>query len=258
FLLLIAAGVFRELRDAQWATAIMVLSAIAFVVLIALHQRVRRQERWYETLRAHNEQGLHRIARLWDVLPARQARVDVDAHAYAADLDVFGAPSLAQLLGPVSTPAGRATLQSWLLAPSEAETIRARQSSVRALAGNIDVRDAAAGHALVSAEVPDSDIESFLSWAASSETIPHLQLLRVLAFIIPATTLALIVAQATGAIGGTYWILPVVAAGVVTFGPGRRIDRTLRRAFRREGMFTGYPDLLALLADVPSDAPLLV
>src|SRR5690606_37787766 len=127
FLLLIAAGVFRGLRDAQWATAIMVLSAIAFVVLIALHQRVRRQERWYETLRAHNEQGLHRIARLWDVLPARHARVDVDAHAYAADLDVFGAPSLAQLLGLVSTPAGRATLESWLLAPAEAETIRARQ-----------------------------------------------------------------------------------------------------------------------------------
>jgi hypothetical protein len=235
----------------------MVVLALAFVVLIALHQRVRREERWHETLRALNEQGLQRIARLWDALPARPARADVERHAYAADLDVFGAPALAQLLGPVSTPAGRATLEAWLLAPADGGTIRDRQEAARVLAGRIEARDAAAGHALASAGVPAADIEGFLAWAESPDPLPRLGLLRVLAFLLPAATLALIVAQASGRVGGAYWILPVAAAAAVTFGPGRRIDRTLRRAFRREGMFTGYPDLLGVVAGAATDAPLL-
>ena len=235
----------------------MALSAIAFVFLIARHQRVRREERWYETLRALNEQGLHRLARVWDALPVRTARTDVEAHAYAADVDVFGSPALAQLLGPTSTPAGRATLEAWLLAPASAETVRARQDAVRALAGAIDLRDDAAGHALASAAVPPGDLESFLAWAESPDTVPRMAVLRVLGFVLPAATLALIVAQAAGWIAGPYWILSVGAAAAVTFGPGRAIDRTLRRAFRREGMFAGYPDLLATVAQARVEAPLI-
>jgi DNA mismatch repair ATPase MutS len=52
-------------------------------------------------------------------------------------------------------------------------------------------------------------------------------------------------------------VLPIVAAAVVTFGPGRAIDRALRRAFRREGMFHGYPELLATVSAATVDAPLL-
>jgi hypothetical protein len=257
FLLLIGAGVLREIRPSPWPAAAMALFAMAFVLLIARHQRVRREERWYETLRALNEQGLHRLARVWGALPVRTARADVDAHAYAADVDVFGTPALAQLLGPTSTPAGRATLEAWLLSAASAGTVRARQEAVRALAGAIDVRDAAAGHALASATVPPGDLESFLGWAESPEAVRHLPLLRALGFVVPAATLALIIAQAAGWIAGHYWILSVAVAAAVTFGPGRAIDRTLRRAFRREGMFTGYPELLATVAHAPVDAPLI-
>jgi hypothetical protein len=272
FLLLLASGVIAELRPGGVQLLVTVLLAAVFIALIVAHQRVRRQERWWETLRDLNRLGLARLARDWDALPPRRphvARVDGsgggagkdadgsgESHAYAEDLDLFGSPALAQLLGPASTPAGREILSGWLLAPSSAAVLRERHAAVRELAPLTDLRDELAALAMPSSRIPAVEIERFLAWAEDEPAL-RIGALRIAAFVVPLTTVALVVADITGIIGPALWIFPLLAAAAITFGPGRALDRTFRRAFGREGLFRAYPELLERAASIEPASPAL-
>jgi hypothetical protein len=257
FLGALAFGVLWEVRTSTTALAAALVAAAAFVALVLWHGRVRRAERWFETLRELSEDGLRRLGRDWAALPPRPAPWPVGGHAYAEDADIFGSPALAQLLGPVGTPDGQRTLAEWLLTPTAAGEVRRRQAAVAELAPLRDLRDGVAAHARASANVAARDVERFLEWA-EDERQPHVTLpLRVLAWLVPAATVSLLGAQITGTIDGAWWLGSVAVAAAITFGAGRAMDRTLRRAFGREGMFTAYPELLAAVCGTELASALL-
>jgi MutS domain V len=257
FLAAVGLGVLWEVRGGALAVAGTLVSAASFVGLVVWHGRVRRAERWYETLRTLNEEGLHRLDRAWAALPARPAPDPIGGHAYAEDADVFGTPALAQLLGPAGTPAGRRTLADWLLSPADVAEVAARQPAVAELAPLLDLRDEVAAHGRASGEVAAADIARFLEWAEDGSSGHVTPALRVFAWVVPACTVTLLAAHIAGWIDRAWWLLPVAVAAAVTFGAGRAMDRTLRRAFGREGMFTAYPELLAAVCSAPLHAPRL-
>ena len=99
-----------------------------------LHGRVERIVRFYEL-------GMARLSHRWqgrgiagdELLPAD--------HAYASDLDLFGAGSLFELLCTARTSIGRATLANWLLYPARCEEVAERQGAIAELCGALDLRE---------------------------------------------------------------------------------------------------------------------
>lgn len=61
-------------------------------------------------------------------------------HDYAADLDIFGAHSLFQLINRTTTRAGAQMLADWLNTPADRQTITGRQAAVQELAPMLDWR----------------------------------------------------------------------------------------------------------------------
>ncbi len=104
-----------------------------FGVLVVWHARVEDRIAWLEALRLVNERAAARVGRDWGRLPAADAPpgVSLEAHPYAADLDLFGRASLFQWLGPAATATGGNRLASWLLTPAATERDSGAPGSIR-------------------------------------------------------------------------------------------------------------------------------
>ncbi|CAN5598817.1 MutS family DNA mismatch repair protein [soil metagenome] len=257
FAALVVIGLVIE-RTGSLASIVAALVTLgAFVALIAAHRRARTDQDWQDARATLNEDGLHRLSRDWDRLPVRPAPETAKGHAYAADLDLYGPASLSQILGPVGTSAGAATLDRWLLGRADADTVRARQDAVRELAPLHDLRETLAVHAGWSRRGRAHDLERFLRWAESDNWLRHGMVWRALAWLLPAATWMLIVLQATGVVAGALWLLPMAMTLAIYFTAAGRARATFETAFGRESMFEHYPEMLRAVVDVRLDAPVL-
>ncbi len=115
--------------------------AAAFVILLAVHGRVRRRRFRTERGAAFYRRGIARLDGQWAGTGRTGARFSDPHHPYAGDLDLFGEGSLYELLCEARTSMGEATLAAWLLGPSEPEAVRARQAAVQALTPRLDLRE---------------------------------------------------------------------------------------------------------------------
>jgi hypothetical protein len=257
FAAVVVLGLFVERQGGVISITLATLAAAAFVALVVAHRRVRRREQWHDELVAINEQGLHRLARDWDRLPLHVPRADVGGHAYANDLDLFGRASLTQVLGPAGSAIGAATLESWLLRAAAPEHVVERQAAVRELAGMHDLREALVINGRRTRSVRAADVERFLRWAESPTWLMRTAWLRAAAWLLPAATWLLLALHVAGMVDAAYWMLPAMMSLTLYFTVGSRVRKTLDDAFGREGMFTHYPELIALVTHASFESALL-
>ncbi len=114
--------------------------ALAFIVLLIVHDRVIRARKRAERVCAFFEGGLHRLADDWAGRGNAGETHRPDDHPYADDLDLFGQGSLFELICGARTALGEATLAHWLLHPAPPEVVRKRQQAVAELAPRIELR----------------------------------------------------------------------------------------------------------------------
>jgi hypothetical protein len=258
FAALIGAGLFLERRPDPVAFAAVASVVIGFVVLVVAHRRIRSRQDWHAALVAYNEQGEHRLDRVWDRLPEHAPQGDVSTHAYANDLDLFGRASLTQILGPVGSVQGVSCLERWLLARAVPGDVIERQHAVRELATMNDLRETLALNARRTRAVRRAHIERFLAWAESEPWLRRNVLLRIASWLLPLATWSLLALHLAGVVNAALWLLPVLAtAATLYLAPGMRVRRTLDEAFGREGLLAHYPELLAVVTRASFDAPLL-
>jgi hypothetical protein len=155
----------------------------AFVALVLYHTSIRRKRVSAERAADYYRHGIARIEDRWTTLGERGERFGATDHIYAADLDLFGAGSLFQLLSVARTRMGEDTLARWLLAPAAAATIQERHESIVDLRERLDLREEMA----VLGE--DSRVgvnpQSLLAWAESPNQLSQSWLLAA-ALLLPA------------------------------------------------------------------------
>ena len=206
FLLLVAFAVLAlaAFRSDSWLVALAVLLFVIFVGGLVMHHRVNRKLQTVSLRAGLNRDGLARLARDWKALPApltesSSAPTPVGAidPATAADLDLTGYASLAQLLGTPHTPIGKRTVQRWILTPASPATVCARQQSCAELAPQIDFREEVG----VRGRLLESDEEryaQFVAWAEGERWLhAHRHWLWV-ARLLPLAVLSLFVALLVG------------------------------------------------------------
>ena len=250
FAVAVGAGLWAEQTAHGAAYALLAAAVLAFVSAVVVHRKLEERAARLRALVELNELGPARIDRAWERLPERPAPAEATGHHYADDLDLFGHASLVQLLGPVGTAAGRRTLWAWLLAPGELAEVRRRQEAIAELAGARDARDRAAAHALRAGAVAEDELAPLLGWAEGGPPAGPGAFARALAWGLPAATWLLAALDVAGVVDRGWWVLGLLAATAFTFaGPGARARSAFTRAFAREGIFRGFPELLRSLTE---------
>ena len=137
---------------------------IAFIALMAIHQRIQASVARFERAVKFYERGVARLEDNWSGGGETGDRFADKSHPYSEDLDLFGKGSLFELLSTARTKAGEERLASWLLAPAPIPEILARQQSVAEFRPRLDLRE---DLALLGAEVnAGAHPEELVAWAA--------------------------------------------------------------------------------------------
>jgi hypothetical protein len=127
----------REWLSAAW----LFLPFAAFILLLIIHERVKRAIEATQQLYALYQFGIARIEGSWMGKGDSGSEFAQEAHPYASDLDLFGRGSLFELLCAARTSLGRTTLARWLTAPAPRETIETRRAAIDELKPHIDLRE---------------------------------------------------------------------------------------------------------------------
>jgi hypothetical protein len=256
FAVLLAAGVWAELRPGPVPLAVAAAAGIAFLALILVHLPVRQRQRRFDVLARLNEAGEHRLGRSWRDLQARPAPPDLSGVQGTTELNLFGSPALTQLMGPVGTPQGHDALAELLLSSDDEARIVGRQEAVRDLAVRIDFRDQLATEGLLETLPDHHGVGRFLEWSVSEARGVRLPL--VIGYLVPILWLVAILTWSTGVAPSSVIGIPLLIAVALTFsGPGRVARSELTRAFGREAALRAYPRLFERAGDEPFSAPLL-
>jgi hypothetical protein len=281
-LVAIGAVVFALWREsfAPATLAVLVASLTALVTLIVRHERIEQRRDAAATLATINREAAARLRRQWNALPDAWTASGIDDHAYAADLDLFGHASLVQILGPVRTPAGRATLCRWLLASETAtpEEIVTRQASVRELAPLLDLRQQFTGLSRQITSMPaiearlwrrdaalgapggttsdtaataasDPSIGHFVDWAEAPSWLLARPWVSVLAIVLAVLTIGLAVAMIAEWWSNGLWLVTATAGWVLRWFVHTRLEASYAGASGEHGL-RSYAALIALVSGV--------
>jgi hypothetical protein len=213
FLGVLAAAAVLCRTQVSWGIALTVLvlglalTGIWHVRIEAARNAARRGIRFYQS-------GLERLDGTWFGKGTTGTEFLDPHHPYAADLDVFGAGSLFELMNAAHTQIGRTTLAAWLLEAASPEEIVARQEAIKELSPKVDLRERLG---FLAAETQTwIPTESLISWACQPLLLKS-NAVRVLAFCLPWISLALLLT------GHWPWCLGVLS-----------IQSALRRSYKRQ------------------------
>jgi hypothetical protein len=246
---------------------------VAYFVLVVWHARVERRVQWCQALAGVNRRSLAALARDWNAIDAGRpaaaaggappADPDLERHAYAVDLDLFGHASVFQWLGGGATQPGRRTLASWLSRPADPAKIAARQKGVAELAPRLELRQEIAAHGAIVEAERRRDLDTFLAWAvrpgSSATDRPWLApWLASTARALSIATVGLIALRVADVTTNEYWLVLVTVNLALSFGLARWIHPDFDRAGSGQGTLAGYAGILRLLAGGDFTAPSLV
>ena len=265
----LALSVWREWlpRMALWGELLL---AVLFVVTARWHDRVLRR---VERARVHeeiNRRAIHRLRRSFADIPVRTRAPCGAEHPYAADLDLFGERSLAQLLDDTATRVGEARLWQWLLRPGELRHVSERQEAVRELAAAFDFREGleAEGRLLCprqggsAREGPDQggaqkvDPGRLILWASGAVDSRPLRW-RFLAFVLPPITIALWALWFFDVLAPPFWLLFLGAQIAIAIRFGRLAAARFADAEGPGERLGSFHDLFAHLERARFESPAL-
>jgi MutS domain V len=210
----------------------------AFVGIGSWHSRILRAREVAQRAVAFYERGLARIEDRWAGAGETGDRFNDPHHVYAADLDLFGAGNLFQLLSTARTRMGEDTLAEWLLAPAAVERIRERHAAVDELREQLDLREdlAVLGEDVGVGVHP----EALLKWAESPNQMQALWL-RWLAPLLAALAVSAVVVWAIWRMA-TPLVVMVAIEAALTYSLRKSLDEVLHgteHAFRDLSLLAG-------------------
>ena len=232
----------------------LLIPVLAFVALIFYHSSVRRARARAERATNYYRHGMARIEDRWTGQGPTGERFAGAHHIYAADLDLFGAGSLFQLLSVARTRMGEDTLARWLLAPATIAAIKDRHAGIDDLRERLDLREEMA--VLGEEDRVGVNPEALLSWAQAPNELPAGWLFW-LALLLPALAVATAVVWSVKGLMAPFIFIVLVEAGE-TYLVRRAMDKAIQgteSAFHDLKLFAG---LLIRIEENSFAAPPLV
>ncbi len=252
------------------AGALALVALAAFVALIVWHGRVISAEddkrRWARV----NRDAELRVSDGWQRLPEDGARFVSEVHPYAGDLDVFGKNSLFQRVSVAHTRYGQQRLADYFSQPAPPGVVRQRQSAVRALGDQLDLRQELEASSLAVVERPvdeqgkgsgalkePPDPEPLLRWAEGAAELSGQWLVRLGARLFPVLVIVGILLNVQLGLSPLVWLVPFIGNFVILLRTRPVTDRVFMAVSATEGAFLRYGAMLELLEKCQVDAELI-
>ena len=247
------AAILNEAVSYLW----LLLPAVGFLVLVFMHDRVERETEKRRAAMTYYTRGLHRLNHTWIDQGNQQTHYTASDHPYAADLDLFGAGSLFELLCTCKTLAGEQQLANWLTQPTDFDEVRQRQEAIDELRERIDLRE--------DLWIIGGDVRATLhpkilqSWGDLEPAFPkgRVRLLKAIAAFSAISITGCIAGIAIGAVP----IYPLIALILVELALYRFVNRRLRKTMA--GLAVSQKELNVLagllkrIENEPADGALL-
>jgi hypothetical protein len=228
-------------KEVAWAFCVLLTPpALLLVSLIVWRNRLVRSIRRAAVAVEFYEGRLAHLMDCWAGKGEPGTQYIVEGHPCAADLDLFGAGSLFELLSTPSTRWGRDTLAAWLCSPANAGEVVARQVAVGELRGQLDLREELA---VLAGEVLETKtIDALTSWSDRDPPAltPWKRRTSLALSCLCVSTFLLWCCSALGP-------LPFLAALLLERAFARVLRRELRHDFAAELSGQGLKALAALL-----------
>ena len=173
----------------------LILPAVLYGILAAIHEFVLRRKRRAEVASDFYRRGLARMGDRWSATGQTGEAFRARNYLYADDLDIFGPGSLFQLISQARLPMGEERLAEWLCVPSELGETLERQKLVEELRANLDLRE----YLAVTTEALRVRLnpQTLLGWAESKALLPS-EIWRAVAAVLSLAFLGAIVFWFTG------------------------------------------------------------
>ena len=247
--LVLATGYFVVFRQGlPWAWVL--LPCVAFGLTARWHATVLNRHAHSRRAVQFYELGLARLEDRWAGLRPRAPQVDASASLYAADLDLFSAGGLFELLCTARTTLGENTLARWLLHPAAPADVQQRQAAVADLRLHTTLREAVAS--IPGKDPLPVDHEALVAWAESpSATLPRA--MRWLAPLLVLLTLAALLRWATG--HSALLLMPMLVLDlVITFLLQPRLKPLFAATEQAAGRLALLAEILERLEEEPVTA----
>jgi hypothetical protein len=234
---------------ARWPALVWLAVPVAiFVLLVVIHEPVRRRSERAARAKEFYGKGLNRLDDRWAGTGVRGlAFLNLD-HPYAADLDLFGEGSLFERLCTARTRAGEETLAAWLLAPASPETLRQRHEAVDELRPGLDLRE---DLELLGSDVRSGiDPEALARWGREPRSFPS-PWPRVAAALLAAAGTAALAGWLVGMLPGTVLLGVLAVEAAFALALARRVRRVLKDVDRRAHDLVVLASLLERLEQEP-------
>ena len=219
--------------------------AASFVALARRQSAAAMRRDHVSALWRINGEALDRLARNWERLPVTEAGAMEPGHAYAFDLDVFGSGALFQLFDAGANREGMETLSRWLLEPSPASEVSARQEAVQELSPQLELRqDLLVASGAAGGKVRDT--QDLIEWAEGERLLQGRTLLLWAARLSPPFLAITGLAQVLGFIDRPFWIAFLVLNVVLLSMLGRRAYDTVSLIHLRGKALAGYAAAMQL------------
>ncbi|WP_324675763.1 MutS-related protein [Hymenobacter sp. GOD-10R] len=240
--------------ELQGAFGLLFVAYLVFLLLVRWHNSVGY---WREHHRLLGELNRDETARLQGQLASFDPglRYLEATHPYAADLDVFGAHSLFQLLNRATSRLGRDWLAGWLLAPSPAVAVRERQAAVAELVPDLAWQQewqARARHF----PRQEADPRQFTTWLQQPDFFAGKGWLKILLFVLPPLAVTAVVLWLTGN-GAAPLLVAVLVLGALNARFQKARAEYFEQSMAMRDALRAYHDQLALFETRTWQAPLL-
>lgn len=240
------------------AVALGAAGLVGYAALVIRHARVFNDLERAETALRLNASGVARLSRDWNALPEvpPPLELDMDAHPYARDLDLFGHGSLTKWLGRPATTDGARRLWHWLLLAGDPAEIKERQAAIDELAAGRTWRETLAIEGALTV-ASSTELARFLEWAEGDHA-PVRRVMRVVAIVLPLATWILGVLFFTGFTDAAWWLITIVVSMVLSFAFGARMYAVFDRITVGQRALERYATMLSQACHARWSAPALV
>lgn len=236
----VTASAFIDRTRGGWVP--LMLFGAAFILVARAHGRLKRKMRRLDAWIALKQAHLARVRLDWSHIPAVN-HAPPDDHPYAVDLDITGTRSLLRWLDTTISTAGRAELRQWLLTP-DPQDLGERRDLIREIAALSLFRDRFALEAALSSSGP-LDGERVIHAVGQSRP-SRLGVPLMLSLFLAALTAALVTASVAAGLPG-YWVLSMIAYGIVFYFTTPHVAGAFAQAVELEADLAPYSKVFAVL-----------
>ena len=145
-----------------WSIAVGILGIGIFIGLVRNNNRLRRNKKLLISLQLINNQEIGRLENNFEGIPNGEQFSD-NQHNYSADLDLFGQPSVFQMVNRAVSGLGIHKMADWLLKPAEFSTIVSRQKAAQELTPELEWRQKLQAEGLAFEDTGEK-VESLRGW----------------------------------------------------------------------------------------------